>query len=237
MMSLISKEGEMVKAMILIIEDEPAIADAICYALETEGFQTRCLHAGEEAAALLASGDFALAVLDIGLPDINGIELCKQLRQRFDVPIIFLTARDTEIDRIVGLEVGGDDYVTKPFSPRELTARVKAVLRRSQPRPDPAPGNSAFTLDAERFQARFCGQPLELSRYEFLLLQVFLRRPGQVFSREQLMEMVWDAPEASMDRTVDAHIKNLRAKLRAIHAEFDPIVTHRGLGYSLKEGA
>ena len=226
------------KTTILIVEDEPAIAEAICYALETEGFQTRCLHAGAGAVALLASGDFSLAILDIGLPDINGIELCKELRQQCDVPIIFLTARDSEIDRIVGLEVGGDDYVTKPFSPRELTARVKAILRRSQPRPNPARGsNSAFLLDGERFQARFCGQTLELSRYEFLLLQVFVRRPGQVFSREQLMDLVWDAPEASMDRTVDAHIKNLRAKLRSINAELDPIVTHRGLGYALKEGA
>ena len=225
------------KTTILIVEDEPAIAEAICYALETEGFQTRSLQTGAEAAALLAMGDFSLAILDIGLPDINGIELCKELRQRCDVPIIFLTARDSEIDRIVGLEVGGDDYVTKPFSPRELTARVKAVLRRTQPHPpDPVPFNSVFILDAGRFQARFCGQSLELSRYEFLLLQVFVRRPGQVFSREQLMDLVWDAPEASMDRTVDAHIKNLRAKLRAVNAELDPIVTHRGLGYSLKEG-
>jgi two-component system catabolic regulation response regulator CreB len=152
------------------------------------------------------------------------------------VPIIFLTARDTELDRVVGLEVGADDYVSKPFSPRELAARVKAVLRRARPEPDASSGSSSFTLDADRFQAGFCGQPLELSRYEFLLLQVFLRRPGQVYSREQLMEMVWDAPESSMDRTVDAHIKNLRGKLRAINPEFDPIVTHRGLGYSLKEG-
>ncbi len=225
------------KTTILIVEDEPAIAEAICYALETEGFQTRALSTGAGAVALLASGDFSLAILDIGLPDINGIELCKELRQQCDVPIIFLTARDTEIDRIVGLEVGGDDYVTKPFSPRELTARVKAVLRRSRPRPNPTAGSSTFSLDAERFQARFCDQALELSRYEFLLLQVFLRRPGQVFSREQLMDLVWDAPEASMDRTVDAHIKNLRAKLRVVNAELDPIVTHRGLGYSLKEGA
>jgi two-component system catabolic regulation response regulator CreB len=227
----------MSKPTVLVVEDEPAIADAICYALETEGFQTRCLHAGAEAVDLLAGGEFALAILDIGLPDVNGIELCKQLRQRCDVPVIFLTARDAELDRVVGLEVGADDYVTKPFSPRELTARVKAILRRARPGAPPAPTASAFAIDADRFQARYCGQLLELSRYEFLLLQVFLRRPGQVFSREQLMELVWDAPEASMDRTVDAHIKNLRAKLRAVNAGQDPIVTHRGFGYSLKEGA
>jgi two-component system catabolic regulation response regulator CreB len=226
----------MAKLKILIVEDEPAIADTISYALETDGFETRTLHSGEESIPLLQSGEFALAILDIGLPDINGVELCKRLRQNCDVPIIFLTARDTELDRVVGLEVGADDYVSKPFSPRELAARVKAVLRRARPEPDASSGSSSFTLDADRFQAGFCGQPLELSRYEFLLLQVFLRRPGQVYSREQLMEMVWDAPESSMDRTVDAHIKNLRGKLRAINPEFDPIVTHRGLGYSLKEG-
>lgn len=226
----------MAKLKILIVEDEPAIADTISYALETDGFETRTLHSGEESIPLLRSGEFALAILDIGLPDINGVELCKRLRQNCDVPIIFLTARDTELDRVVGLEVGADDYVSKPFSPRELAARVKAVLRRARPEPDASSGSSSFTLDADRFQAGFCGQPLELSRYEFLLLQVFLRRPGQVYSREQLMEMVWDTPESSMDRTVDAHIKNLRGKLRAINPEFDPIVTHRGLGYSLKEG-
>jgi two-component system catabolic regulation response regulator CreB len=226
----------MAKLKILIVEDEPAIADTISYALETDGFETRTLHSGEESIPLLQSGEFALAILDIGLPDINGVELCKRLRQNCDVPIIFLTARDTELDRVVGLEVGADDYVSKPFSPRELAARVKAVLRRARPEPDASSGSSSFTLDADRFQAGFCGQPLELSRYEFLLLQVFLRRPGQVYSREQLMEMVWDAPESSMDRTVDAHIKNLRGKLRVINPEFDPIVTHRGLGYSLKEG-
>jgi len=226
----------MTRTKILIVEDEPAIADAISYALESDGFETKMLHAGAEALPLLQGGGFALAVLDIGLPDINGIELCKQLRQSCEVPIIFLTARNSEIDRVVGLEVGGDDYVSKPFSPRELSARVKAVLRRSAPRPAAPATASVFALDAERFQASFCGTPLELSRYEFLLLQVFLRRPGQVFSREQLMDLVWDAPEASMDRTVDAHIKNLRGKLRAINSELDPITTHRGVGYALKEG-
>lgn len=226
----------MAKPKILIVEDEPAIADTISYALETDGFETRTLHSGEESIALLQSGAFALAILDIGLPDINGVELCKRLRQSCDVPIIFLTARDTELDRVVGLEVGADDYVSKPFSPRELSARVKAVLRRARPGPDASSSSSVFTLDADRFQASFCGQLLDLSRYEFLLLQVFLRRPGQVYSREQLMARVWDSPESSMDRTVDAHIKNLRNKLRAINAELDPIVTHRGLGYALKEG-
>lgn len=226
----------MLKRKILIVEDEPAIAEAISYALESDGFDADTVHSGGESIPLLQSGHYALAILDIGLPDVNGIELCKSVRQQSDIPIIFLTARNTELDRVVGLEVGGDDYVSKPFSPRELTARVKAVLRRTESRPAGVSEVSTLVLDAGKFKASYCGCPLELSRYEFLLLQVFVRRPGQVYSREQLMEMVWDAPESSMDRTVDAHIKNLRAKMREISPDIEPIVTHRGLGYSLKEG-
>jgi two-component system catabolic regulation response regulator CreB len=225
----------MTKPTILIVEDEPAIADTIQYTLESEGFQTRCLPAGEAVARVLETEKIALIILDIGLPDINGIELCKRLRQRHEVPIIFLTARDAEIDRVVGLEVGADDYVSKPFSPRELSARVKAVLRRARPLAVKGGTGSNFQVDENRCQITFCSRPLELSRYEYRLLQTFLRRPGQVFSREQLMDLVWDSPEASMDRTVDAHIKNIRAKLRALNPDLDPIVTHRGLGYSLSD--
>jgi two-component system catabolic regulation response regulator CreB len=177
----------------------------------------------------------ALVVLDIGLPDMSGIEVCRRLRQRHDVPVIFLTARSGEVDRVVGLELGADDYVTKPFSPRELAARVKAVLRRAG-RGNSAPPSAAFALDEERRQISYFGKPLELSRYEYRLLCVLLKRPGRVYTREQLLELVWDAPEASLDRTVDAHVKNIRAKLRDIRPDVDPIATHRGTGYSLKEG-
>ncbi len=224
------------QATVLIVEDEAAIADTLQYALETEGFSPVMAATGAEALEFLAADGIDLIVLDIGLPDINGFELCKQIRRCNSIPIIFLTARDQEVDRVVGLEIGGDDYVVKPFSPRELTARVKAVLRRTrQPAAPPANGTAAWQVDGAKRRIAYFGCDLELSRTEFDLLQTFIRRPGQVFTRDQLMDAVWDEPEASMDRTVDAHIKNLRAKLRVVRPDIDPIVTHRGTGYALKE--
>jgi two-component system catabolic regulation response regulator CreB len=147
-----------------------------------------------------------------------------------------LTARAEEVDRVVGLEIGADDYVVKPFSPRELSARVKAVLRRVSSFRAAAPFPRAFQIDESRRRISYFEKPLELSRYEFEILKTFIKRPGQVYSRDQLMDIVWDEPEASMDRTVDAHIKNIRAKLKTINPEIDPIITHRGMGYSLREG-
>jgi two-component system catabolic regulation response regulator CreB len=226
----------MTKPTVLIVEDEPAIADTIQYALETDGFATIRLDSGERVLATLAEKTVSLVVLDIGLPDINGFEICKEIRRTTRVPIVFLTARSDEVDRVVGLEIGGDDYITKPFSPRELTARVKAVLRRTQwSSPEPT-DPKAFSLDRSKRQVSYFGSPLDLSHHEYELLAVFIQRPGYVFSRNQLMEMVWEEPEASLDRTVDAHIKNIRNKLRAVRNDVDPIVTHRGAGYSLKEG-
>ncbi|HEX7180386.1 MAG TPA: two-component system response regulator CreB [Thermoanaerobaculia bacterium] len=223
------------KPTILVVEDEPAIADTIQYALESEGFRCLRLEVGAGVIEVLDRQPVALVVLDIGLPDMSGIEVCRRLRQRHDVPVIFLTARSGEVDRVVGLELGADDYVTKPFSPRELAARVKAVLRRAGRGSSPPP-SAAFALDEERRQISYFGKPLDLSRYEYRLLCVLLKRPGRVYTREQLLELVWDEPEASLDRTVDAHVKNLRAKLRDIRPDVDPIATHRGTGYSLKEG-
>ena len=228
----------MEKPSILVVEDEPAIADTIQYALESEGFRCLRLETGAEVVDVLDRQPVALVVLDISLPDVSGIEVCRRIRQGHDVPVIFLTARGGEVDRVVGLELGADDYVIKPFSPRELAARAKAVLRRARPgngaaRPQPG---AAFHLDEERRQITYFGRPLELSRYEYKLLAVLLKRPGRVYSRDELLELVWDEPEASLDRTVDAHVKNLRAKLRDIRPDVDPIATHRGMGYSLKEG-
>jgi two-component system catabolic regulation response regulator CreB len=224
------------QAKILIVEDEPAIVDTIQYALETEGFEPFVAPTGQEALALIDADGIDLIILDIGLPDINGFELCKQIRQKSTLPIIFLTARNEEVDRVVGLEIGADDYVVKPFSPRELTARVKAVLRRTHSNSSATQGPPAvWTVDSAKRRIRYFGQALELSRTEYELLHTFIRRPGRVFTRDQLMASVWDEPEASMDRTVDAHIKNLRAKLKAVRPELDPIVTHRGAGYALKE--
>jgi two-component system catabolic regulation response regulator CreB len=226
---------------ILVVEDEPAIADTVVYALATDGFAPHWVGSGEAALAAAAATVFALAIVDIGLPDINGLELFRRLQAAQPaLPVIFLTARSAEIDRVVGLELGADDYVAKPFSPRELVARVRTVLRRSQ-RPAaaavPAAAAATFAVDDERKLIRFHGTPLDLSRTEYRLLKVLVERPGRVFSRDELMERAWDDPAAAFDRTVDAHVKALRAKLRAVAPDEDPIVTHRGMGYSLREGA
>ena len=223
------------KSKILIVEDEPAIAETIQYALETDGFETRCLSSGKAVLDLLEREAIDLIVLDIGLPDISGLELCKEIRKTRQLPVIFLTARSDEVDRVVGLEIGADDYVVKPFSPRELTARVRAVLRRARPTTAAKSIANTFKLDESKRQIIYAGSPLELSRYEYNLLVILIQRPGQVFSREQLMQLAWEEPEAAMDRTVDAHIKNIRAKLKTINPEIDPIMTHRGIGYALKE--
>jgi len=223
------------KPRILIVEDEPAIADNIQYALETDGFEAICFLEGIKAGEYLNREDVDLIVLDVGLPDINGFELCKDIRKKCNTPVIFLTSRTEEVDRIVGLEIGADDYVTKPFSPRELTARIKAVLRRTGTAKEVPPENSVFNVDESRRRITYLGKPLDLSRYEFNILKTFINRPGHVFSRDKLMDMAWEEPEASLDRTVDAHIKNIRAKLRSIEPDSDPIITHRGIGYSLRE--
>ena len=228
---------------ILIIEDEPAIADTLLYALKTEGFEPHWCATGEAGMAAVIAQPFSLVVLDVGLPDGSGFEFCKQIRHRSTVPLIFLTARSSEIDRVVGLEIGGDDYLVKPFSPRELTARVKAILRRAQgtlAAPAaivslPTPQNSLFELDEARCRIAYRGQPLDLTRYEYRLLGTLLAEPGRVYSRDQLMERAWDEPGSSMDRTVDAHVKSLRAKLRSIFPDDDPIQTHRGMGYSVRK--
>ncbi|KQW88040.1 two-component system response regulator [Massilia sp. Root418] len=248
---------------ILIVEDEQAIADGIAYALRTDGFAPLHVTLGELAlAAMRGDGGHPvpeLVVLDIGLPDMSGLEVCRRLRQFSDAPVIFLTARSDEIDRVVGLEIGADDYVTKPFSPRELVARIRVILRRmappaprapdhTAPQPGAAPdGPGALTaqsapatrqvsgLELRALEARilYCGQALDLTRYEYLLLKTLIEHPGHVLSRAQLMDRVWTGASDTLDRTVDAHVKSLRAKLRAVAPDADPIQTHRGLGYSL----
>ena len=221
---------------VLLVEDEPSIADNILYALKTEGFAPTWCQTGGDALMKFRAQPFALVILDIGLPDVNGFELCKQIRAISAVPIVFVTARKDEIDRVVGLEIGADDYVVKPFSPRELTARVKAILRRADATTAPATiPRAVFTIDEERCEIRYHDVPLQLSRYEFRLLKVLVQKPGRVYSRDQLMELAWEEPDTALDRTVDSHIKTLRAKLRAVREGEDPIRTHRGLGYSLKD--
>ena len=226
------------KPRILIVEDEPGIADTLRYALLTEGFEPHWFATGEEALACSQAIGPALVLLDIGLPDVNGLEVFKRLRERApELPVVFLTARSDEIDRVVGLELGADDYIAKPFSPRELVARVRTILRRAQ-RVPAAPAAAApkpFEVDAERQRIRFYGQPLSLSRYEYGLLKTLAARPGRVWSRDELLERVWDDPGDSLDRTVDAHIKTLRAKLKAIAPDVEAIRTHRGSGYALAD--
>ena len=224
---------------ILVVEDEQSIAETITYALETEGFAPVWKTTGREALAVLTAQPVALVVLDVGLPDMSGFDVCREMQKRGAPPVIFLTARSGEVDRIVGLELGADDYLAKPFSPRELTARVRAILRRAGGKPAAAAAatSAIWSHDEARCRIGYRGRNLELTRNEYRLLAALLAAPGRVFSRDQLMTAAWDDPGAALDRTVDAHIKLLRAKLRDAAPEADPIVTHRGLGYSLREEA
>jgi two-component system catabolic regulation response regulator CreB len=227
-----------VRPKALIVEDEPGIADTLQYALRTDGFEPHWVATGEAALARQRAEPAAIVILDVGLPDLNGFEVFKRLREFSDVPVVFLTARADEIDRVVGLELGADDYVAKPFSPRELVARLRTILRRSAraaPVAVPSAAASPFQLDEGRRQIRFYGRLLELSRSEYGLLRTFIEHPGHVFTREVLLDKVWDDHAESLDRTVDAHVKTLRAKLKAVAPGLDPIRTHRGTGYALAE--
>ncbi len=220
---------------ILLIEDESSIADMVLYALKSEGFDTEWHRLGRDGIAWLRRyPDTALLILDIGLPDGNGFEFCKEIRRFSEIPVVFLTARNEEIDRIVGLEIGGDDYMGKPFSPRELTARVKAILKRSrQAERVEEKGGSVFEIDAARCRIRYYDSWLELTRYEYEVLRTLLSYPERIYSRTEIMDRVWPEPGESLERAVDTHIKTLRAKLRRVSEDEDPITTHRGMGYSI----
>ena len=220
---------------ILIVDDDRKTAATIKLYLENAGFEVLVEHDGRGALDSARTGLPSLIVLDLMLPRISGLELCRLLRAESEVPVIMLTARTTEEDKLRGLGIGADDYLTKPFSPRELAARVKAVLRRALTPPPPDAPHAAFEVNESKRQISFYGRMLELSRYEHEILSMFIRRPGHVFSRDQLRSQIWEQPETSLERSVDAHIKNLRAKLKAIRPDKDPIVTHRGVGYSLDE--
>ena len=241
------------KPRILLVEDESGIADTLQYVLSTDGFAPVWCSTAAEALTQFAAELPALAVLDVGLPDLNGFELFRRLQALpggNQVPMLFLTARSDEIDRVVGLELGADDYIAKPFSPRELVARVRTILRRSArppntaiapsaaPLPTPAIATAApgiWLLDEDRHQIRFYGRALELSRYEYGVLRLLVQKPGRVFTRDELLIKVWGDTNASFDRTVDAHIKTLRAKLKAVAPGLEPIRTLRGTGYALNE--
>ena len=233
---------------VLLVEDDPAIAETIAYPLRAEGFLVEHRLLGGGVAERVRGGGVDLVLLDIGLPDVGGFEVCRQLRAFSAVPVVFLSARNDEIDRVLGLELGADDYVAKPFSPRELVARVRARLRRH---PAGAAGvadgqdglagdaplrHGRFEHDRGARRIRFDGADLDLTRYEYALLAELLRRPGAILSRAQLLDRAWGDALDSGERTVDTHVKTLRAKLRGIDPGADPIRTHRGVGYSLDAG-
>ncbi|KMT66733.1 two-component system response regulator CreB [Catenovulum maritimum] len=226
---------------ILIVEDEPSIADNLVYILKNERFEVKWVSLGRQAIECTLQQQFDLVILDVGLPDISGFEVCKEIRKSSDVPILFLTARGDEIDRVVGLEIGGDDYVVKPFSPREVAARIKVIIRRNRldisdtlDKQKAENRETLFILDPEKRQIKYQSVILDLTLYEYGILALLIQSPERVFTREQLMLSVWNMPEESYDRAVDTHIKTIRAKLKAINPNDDPVMTHRGVGYSLK---
>lgn len=223
---------------ILVVDDEPNIREVICFALERAGMTTATAGTGTQAMATFRAGKIDLIVLDIGMPDMDGLDVCRQIRKTSSVPILFLSARDEEIDRILGLEIGGDDYVTKPFSPRELVARVKTILKRI------GAGNTTDTpaqeinvgdlcLDRAGRTVTFASKPVTPTTLEFAILETLMARPGMVFSREQLMVAAYGPGTYVADRTIDSHIRNIRAKLAAIGAE-SVITTVHGIGFKLR---
>ena len=222
---------------ILLVEDDAAIADAVAVALRAEGFAVARVGTGGDALAALRDGTADLVLLDVGLPDLSGFEVCRRLRQWSALPVVFLTARNDEVDRVLGLELGADDYIAKPFSPRELVARVRARLRihaAGAATVPEAPAHGRFSHDPDARRIRCDGALLDLTRYEYALLAELLRRPGAILSRAQLLDRAWTDALDSGERTVDTHVKTLRAKLRAATGGHDPIRTHRGIGYSLE---
>ena len=224
---------------ILVVDDEPPIVDLLVYNLQRANYQPIVARDGEQALLMAKLEQPDLIILDLMLPRLDGLEVCRALRRECDVPIIMLTARDSEVDRVVGLELGADDYVVKPFSVRELMARVKSVLRRAAPPSSPGDQEmirlGTLTVDTGRHQARWHNVELDLTALEFDLLSTLARHPGQVLDREQLLQQVWGYDYFGDLRVVDAAIKRLRAKLRRAVPGVELIATVRGVGYKLLE--
>ena len=219
---------------ILILEDERAIASTLEHTLVKEKFVVNHFETIAEAEKAISETKYDLLILDIGLPDGSGLDFCQTVRKTNSVPIFFLTAKSEEIDKVLGLELGADDYISKPFSPRELIARVKSLFRRLEKLDESVKSKKLgdFEIVEESFQIFFKGKPLVLSRYEYGILLYLIESKGRVLSRAQIMEKIWESPEMSLERTIDAHIKSIRKKLKAI-AEEEVITTHRGFGYSI----
>jgi len=229
----------MAKEKVLVVDDEARIVELIRAYLERDGYQVVAAYDGREALEIARRERPGLVILDLMLPEVDGLEVCRTLRRESGVPIIMLTARDEEADKLVGLELGADDYITKPFSPREVVARVKTVLRRtaSLPAPDDRVRVGQLVIDPQRHEASCHGNPVTLTPTEFKLLEVLARSPGRVYTRLQLLEMVQGEAYEGYERTVDAHVKNLRDKLSA-HSQSPGcgIVTVYGVGYKLEVG-
>ncbi|WP_439598375.1 response regulator [Falsiroseomonas sp.] len=225
-------------AKILVVDDDPHIRSVLCFALARDGFVTAEAADGAAALAAVAREAPDLILLDVLMPELDGTEVCRRLRRTSDVPVIFLSSRDEEVDRILGLELGGDDYVTKPFSPREVVARVRAVLRRRQAPPE-APTTAtlrqgALELRPDRLEALWQGRPVVLTVTEFALLHAMAASPGRVFTRDRLMDLAYPDRRVVSDRTLDSHIRHIRAKFAALGAE--PIGTVHGMGYRFLAG-
>jgi two-component system, OmpR family, response regulator len=223
---------------ILIVDDDLHIREVIRVALKKAGMTVFEARDGKEALTRFAADRPDLIILDIGMPEFDGLDVCREIRKTSDVPILFLSARDDEIDRVLGLEIGGDDYVTKPFSPRELVARVNVILRRITSRGQDAKASSAtlsqgkLFVDPGQHIAEFAGKPLRLTAIEFGILRAFLTRPTLVFSREQIMSAAYQLNIQVSDRTIDSHIRNIRAKLSAVNCD-NVIETIHGVGFKL----
>ncbi|MDC9811161.1 MULTISPECIES: response regulator transcription factor [Rhizobium] len=222
---------------ILVVDDEPHIRDVICFALDRAGLTSTVARNGTEAMAAFRRGNIDLIVLDIGMPDMDGLEVCRQIRTTSGLPILFLSARDEEIDRVLGLEIGGDDYVTKPFSPRELVARVKAILKRSGNGAEPQRRHATLvagelSLDRRGRTVIFRNGEIPMTALEFAILDALLSHPDMVFRREQLMEAAYGAGTYVADRTIDSHIRNIRAKFLTAGGQ-GIIATVHGIGFKL----
>jgi two-component system OmpR family response regulator len=215
---------------ILVADDDPHIRSVLCFALGREGFATVEAADGAAALAAIAREKPDLVLLDIVMPEMDGTEVCRRLRRDSTLPVIFLSSRDEELDRILGLELGGDDYVTKPFSPREVVARVRAVLRRGkEAAPETRLVRGNLALDADRFDVTWDGTKVELTVTEFAILRALAAAPGRVLTRDALMDVAYPDRRVVSDRTMDSHIRHIRAKFAALGA--DPIGTVHGLGY------
>ena len=222
---------------ILIVEDEPAIAEAVEYALKAEGFDVEAVDNGNAALAQARAQAYDLLVLDLMLPGLSGIEVCRRLRNESAVPILMLTAKDSEVDRVLGLEVGADDYVTKPFSVPELLARVRALLRRRELDTRPTISKlrvGELELDLARHEARVGGQHIPLTAFELKLLALLAAEPGRVFSRGEIMRHLWASSYVGQERACDLHVSNIRRKIESDPARPERLVTVRGSGYKLQ---